>query len=174
MTKAEIIERHGIEYYEQYKVREKIRTNDRYHNDPEYRESHKARNNAQVKTRYQNDPEYRESRKAYKKEYYQNNPEYDREYKKNDLNSVGKPKCIIRRQSSRILFDKRHHSRLKGYEIHHCFGYDDPNKFIYIPKTLHNAIHQYLRYHQIDVDSNHYDYIKYMINECEEYTYISI
>ena len=95
-------------------------------------------------------------------------------YMKNDLNSNGKTKNNIRMQSNYILFEKRHHSRLNGYEIHHCFGYDDPNKFIYVPKLLHSKIHQFLRDNEIDADSNHYDYIKYMINECEEYTYISI
>ena len=63
---------------------------------------------------------------------------------------------------------------IKDYEIHHCFGYDDPSKFIYISKSLHIKIHQYLRDNNIDADSNHYDYIKHMINECEEYTYISV
>lgn len=141
MTKAQLIERYGLEWYEQRKVRVRIHQ----------------------KTRYQNDPEFRESRKA-----------QTAAYDKNDLNSNGKTKNSIRRLSQYILFDKRHHSRLKGYEIHHCFGYEDPNKFIYIPKTLHNAIHQYLRDNNIDADSCHFDSIKHLLNEYTGYTYISV
>lgn len=177
MTKAEIIERYGLEYYNNCRERQKKR----YATDPEFQEYMKGYH----KDRYANDPEFREYMKGYSKEYlkerFANDPEYrecynehKRGYYRNDLNSKGKPKNNIRKQSSYILFDKRHHSRLKGYEIHHAFGYEDPSKFIYIPKSLHAKIHQYLRDHEIDADSNHYDYIKYMINECEEYTYISI
>lgn len=90
------------------------------------------------------------------------------------MNSSGTTKSSIRGQSRRILFDQRKHTKLKDYQIHHCFGYDDSSKFIYIPKSLHIKIHQYLRDNNIDADSNHYDYIKHMINECEEYTYISV
>lgn len=125
----------------------------------EWYEQHLARS---TKKRYHNDLEYRESHKAQCKARM-----------KNDLNSNGKTKVNIRVQSQHILFDKRKHSRIKGYEIHHCFGYDDPNKFIYVPRTLHNAIHQYLRDNNIDADSNHYKYIANLINECTEYTYIS-
>ena len=152
MTKAELIERYGIEWYEQCK----------------------AQSNSYQKERYQNDPEYRESKKARTRTFQINQPEYYKSYNKNDLNSSGNPKHNIRQQSQYILFNKRHHSRLNGYEIHHAFGYDDPNKFIYITKSLHGKIHQYLRDNNIDADSNHYDFIKYMINECEEYTYISV
>lgn len=159
MTKAEYIERYGIERYEQ----------------------HKAQCNALKKERYRNVPEFRESQKAWFKEHYQNEPEFRESvitrvsaYNKNDLNSTGKPKYNIRCQSNQILFRDRKHSRLKGYEIHHAFGYGDPSKFIYIPKLLHNKIHQFLRDHEIDADSNHYKYIVDMINECNEYTYISV
>lgn len=151
MTKAELIKRHGLEWYEKYRARE----------------------NARLKEQYHNDPEFREYRNAQSRKRYHNNPGYDKEYKKNDLNSNGKTKNYIRKLSSRILFDKRHHSRLKGYEIHHAFGYDDPSKFVYIPKTLHNAIHHYLRDNSIDADSNHFNSIAQLINECTEYTYIS-
>lgn len=100
--------------------------------------------------------------------------EYTKEYQLNDLNSNGKTKNNIRSQSYLILFKQRKHTKLKDYQIHHCFGYNDPSKFIYIPKSLHIKIHQYLRDNNIDADSNHYDYIKHMINESEEYTYISV
>jgi hypothetical protein len=105
---------------------------------------------------------------------YNDYVKFNRDYQHKDLNSNGKTKNNIRRQSRHILYDKRHHTKLKDYEIHHAFGYDDPSKFIYIPKSLHSKIHQYLRDNDIDADSNHYEHIKYMINECTEYTYISV
>jgi len=151
MTKAELIERYGIEWYEQYKER----MNKRYRNDSEFRECAKARS----KVRDQNNPEYQR--------------EYHKKYKKVDLNSSGKTKDYIRVRSNQILFKQCKHTRLEGYEIHHCFGYDDPSRFIYIPRNLHRAIHALLRDNNIDVDSNHYKYIANMINECTEYTYLS-
>ena len=117
---------------------------------------------------------YVRMQKEYQKEWSTNNPVYQKEYAHKDLNSDGKTKHSIRLYSRRILFKQRKHTKLKDYHIHHCFGYDDPSKFVYIPKSLHCKIHRYLRANNIDADSNHYDFIKYMINECEEYTYISV
>lgn len=141
MTKQELIERYGLEWYNYYKERKK----ERYWNEPDFREREKERC------------------KEYQKEYY-----------KHDLNSNGKTKNYIRKRSNAILFSQRKHTKLKDYQIHHAFGYDDPFKFIYVSKSLHCKIHQYLRDNNIDADSNHYDFIKHMINECEEYTYISV
>ena len=182
MTKAEMIERYGIEYYEQYKARKNVQVKARYHNDPEYRANHKK----YFKERYNTDPEFRKRHNATtvksNMKRYNNDTEYKQQFM-NEHNIYVKDKYAndkdyrlkhnTRTESSRILFNKRHHSRLKGYEIHHCFGYDDPNKFIYIPRELHRVIHQYLRDNNIDADSNHYKYIVHMINECAEYTYVS-
>lgn len=136
MTKAEHIERYGLEWYEEYIAR-KI-------------EQHK------------NDVAYSEYQK-----------EYQKEYRKKDLTNDGKLKNNIRFQSNYILFKQRRHTKLKDYQIHHCFGYEDPSKFIYIPKTLHKAIHRFLKDNNINADTDHYKYISTMINECTEYTYIS-
>ena len=87
MTKAEQIERYGLEWYEEYKVRSnersKARKKERYHNDPEFREYMKVRNkarrqipeyceyeNTQRRIRYNNEPEYRESKKASSKAWH--------------------------------------------------------------------------------------------------------
>lgn len=142
MTKAEYINRYGIDKYEQYKE---------YHK--EY-----------MKERRRNDQEYQ---KEYQKEY-------NKEYRMKDLTIDGKLKDNIRANSNQILFRQRKHTKLKDYQIHHCFGYEDPSKFIYIPKSLHYKIHQYLRDNNIDADSNHYKYISTLINECTDYTYISV
>ena len=140
MTKAETIERYGIEYYNKYQERNK----ERYRNNPEFRTA--------------------------KKEYYK---EYQKEYRLKDLSSTGKIKDNIRKQSQYILFKQRKHTKLKDYQIHHCFGYEDPSKFIYIPRSLHKVIHSFLRENNINADTDHYKYISTMINECTEYTYIS-
>ena len=76
MNKEQLIERHGIEWYEQFKLRTSNRMMEHYHNDPEYRKrvitrcleyasnnpefmkSKRARSSARVKERYNNDPEF--------------------------------------------------------------------------------------------------------------------
>lgn len=116
--------------------------------------------------------EHRESRNEYKRKYNSEHREQIRKYKASDVNSVGITKNYIRLMSNNILFET--HSKLPGYEIHHCFGYEDPNRFIYIPKTLHRKIHQQLRDNKISADSNHWNSIRELVNSCEEYTYIKI
>lgn len=145
-----MIEKYGIEQYEEHLASCNVRNKDRYRDDPEYRE---------YKKDLMKKPEAKEHQK---------------EYQKKDLNSTGKTKVNIRSQSRYILFKQHQHTKFNDYEIHHCFSYEDPSKFIYIPKSLHEKIHQYLRDNNIAAEINHYEYIKYMINECEEYTYISI
>jgi hypothetical protein len=108
----------------------------------------------------------RKRRAEHHKEYH----EYLMEYKAKDVNSYGVPKSQIRVQSGNIL--DRIHSKLQGYEIHHCFSYDDPNKFIYIPRTLHLQIHQLLRDKNISAEANHWNAIRDLVNSCGEYTYI--
>lgn len=123
--------------------------------------------------------------RAYMKAYYQKHRDEEltyykehkverRKYKRADVNNNGISKHNIRRRSSYILYKKRKHTKLENYEIHHCFGYDDPNKFIYIPKALHLQIHQRLREQNISAEDAHFEQIKDLINECQDYTYISI
>ena len=115
---------------------------------------------------------HREERKAYKKAWGQAHREERKAYKKSDTNSLGQTKHSIRAKSSRYLFNVLKHTKLKNYEIHHCFGYDDYRNFIYIPKSLHLQIHQFLRDNRIDADTEHYNKIVHLINACEEYVYI--
>jgi hypothetical protein len=87
------------------------------------------------------------------------------------LNNSGAKKSNIRNLSSCYL--SRRHSKIEGYEIHHCFGYEDYKKFIYIPKELHLQIHQFLRDHNIPAESNHWMAIRDIVNSSGKYTYIS-
>lgn len=93
-----------------------------------------------------------------------------REYISNEVNSYGVTKHRVRLHSRKILYST--HDKIPGYEIHHCFSYDEENKFIYIPRDLHIKIHQLLRDNKISSDSNHWNAIRDLVNSCEEYTYI--
>ena len=109
----------------------------------------------------------KEERKAYQKAYYQAHRDernaYKKSYSKSDTNSQGKTKQSIREKSRRYLFNVLKHTKIKGYEIHHCFGYEDHRNFIYIPKELHLQIHQFLRDNCIDADTDHYNKIAQLI-----------
>lgn len=109
---------------------------------------------------------YKLRRKLYRKQHNS----YQKEYQTNDLNSEGLTKKCIRVRSKRIL--KRAHSLIPGYEIHHCFGYEDAEKFIYIPKELHLKIHQFLRDNNIPAHIDHFNAIRELIYAYTGYTYI--
>lgn len=121
-----------------------------------YRESHKEYYKAYTKT-------WEDSHKEHRKKYH-------KAYRKADLNSKGQTKDSIREKSWRIL--KKMNLHIPDYEIHHCFGYDDANKFIYISKALHLKIHAYLRDNNIPADSNHWMAIRDIVNNTDEFTYI--
>ena len=130
-----------------------------------YREAHKVERMA-----------YRESHKAEAKAYREAHRDetiaYINAYKKADTNSNGVSKDSIRCRSRYYLFNVLKHTKLDGYEIHHCFGYDDYKCFIYIPKELHLKIHQYLRDNGISADTDHYSKIAHLVVAWEGYVYI--
>ena len=103
-------------------------------------------------------------------EWYLKNKEKCYAYKKADLNSLGQMKSSIRLKSLSIL--KQMNLNIPGYEIHHCFGYEDPSKFIYISKSLHLKIHVYLREHNIDAGKDHWMAIRDIVNSTDEFTFI--
>lgn len=125
---------------------------------------------------------HKEKKRAYNKTYRATHKEkrmaynnvYSKQYTKTDINSSGVRKNSIRSNSNYYLFTILKHSKLKGYEIHHCFGYDDYKCFIYIPKELHLQIHQFLRDNGISADSNHFSQIVHLINGWNGYTYIKV
>jgi hypothetical protein len=134
-------------------------------------------------------PMTREERKEYMKKYNAERREYLKEYhskwrsehreefnsgirkrSSEDLNKNGLTKNSIRIRSGKIL--GKCHAKLEGYEIHHCFGYEDPGKFIYIPRELHQKIHQFLRDKHIQADIDHFNTIRGLISSYPGYTYI--
>ena len=115
-------------------------------------EAHKEEQNAKSKAYYQ----------EHKEEYN----EYSKAYHKANLNSLGQTKNNIRRKSRYVL--ERMNLHIDGYEVHHCFGYEDPNKFIYISKSLHLKIHKLLRENNIPADSNHWLAIRELVNNADK------
>lgn len=108
--------------------------------------------------------------RAYQKAYYQSHREEAKAYLKSDVNSLGQTKNYIRQKSRYIL--KKMNLNIPDYEIHHCFGYEDPSKFIYISKSLHLKIHQFLRDNNIDASSDHWMQIRDIVNDTDEFMYI--
>lgn len=114
----------------------------------------------------------KEKQKEYMKAWRQAHKEECKDYQKSDTNSLGQTKISIRLKSIRYLFNVLKHTKMDGYEIHHCFGYDDYRNFIYIPKALHLKIHQYLRDNNIDADTDHYSKIAHLVVAWDGYVYI--
>ena len=145
------------EYYEAHKEGYKAASK-------AYYEAHKEAKKARVKSYNE---VHKEEMKAYKKAYYQAHKEelnaYNKLYNKSNVNSFGQSKANVRRTSRQYLYT--HGKKIQGYEIHHCFTYDEPRKFIYCSKEMHLKIHQYLRDNNIDADSNHYEQIKHLLDE---------
>ena len=125
-----------------------------------YRQAHKEQAKAKKKAWYE---AHKESEKAATKAWNEAHKEQRKAYIKSDLNALGQTKNYIRKKSQRYL--KKHGIKIKGYEIHHCFTYDDPSKFIYCSKELHLKIHQFLRDNHIDADSDHYEQIKHLLDK---------
>ena len=114
-----------------------------------YYESHKEAHKASVK--------------AWKESHKEQYRDYQKAYQKSDVNSIGKRKSSIRVKSWRYL--KKYGTKIKDYEIHHCCTYTEPYKFIYCSKEMHKLIHSYLRQHNIDADSDHYEQIKHLLDD---------
>ena len=115
MTKAELIEKYGIEWYEAHKVRCNARCKQRYNNDPEFREAYNVRR----KQRYNNDPEFREARKvrcnARQKERYNNDPEFreaQKAYMRERYCRAGELERIENYELAKA-------DNFKGWDIHH-------------------------------------------------------
>ena len=123
-------------------------------------ESHKEQRKEYHKSYYQAN---KDKVKAKKKDWREANKEQIKAYNKADLNYLGQNKGLIRAKSQRYL--NKYGTKIPGYEIHHCCSYSEPYKFIYCSIAMHNLIHAYLRQHNIDADSNHYELIKHLLDE---------
>ena len=149
------------EYYESHKEARKASVK-------AWQESHKERYRYYHKDYYQ---AHKEQMKEYNKAWREANKEQQKEYKKEymkayhkaDVNALGQTKGSIRSKSQSYL--KKYGKKIEGYQIHHCCSYSEPYKFIYCSKEMHKLIHAYLRAHNIDADSDHYEYIKHLLDD---------
>ena len=129
-----------------------------------WREVHKEEIKKYMKAYFKsNKEEIKEKNKTYYEAHKEECFSYKKDYIKSDLNSLGQTKHSIRCKSQKIL--KKSGIKIPGYENHHCFGYEDPNKFIYCSKEIHLKIHQFLRDNNIDADTDHYEQIKHLLDE---------
>ena len=126
----------------------------------DYYQAHKQQRKATMKAYYQ---AHKEQHKTVVKAYNQAHKEQAKAYMKSDVNSFGETKHSIRMKSRCIL--KKSGIKIPGYQVHHCFTYNDPTKFIYCSKEMHLKIHQFLRDNNIDADSDHYEQIKQLLDE---------
>lgn len=130
----------------------------------EYYQKHKKDIISKKKAYYQ---KHKEDKKAYNKSYRESHKDYyndySKKYSKADVNSFGKTKDSIRQKSKYYL--KKHGTKIPGYQIHHCFTYDEPYKFIYCSREKHLEIHQYLRDNNINANTNHYEQIKHLLDD---------
>ena len=167
MTKEEM-KAYNKAYYQAHKEEVKV-------SKKAYRQAHKEQCKAYHKAyskayRQAHKEEVKASNKAWCEANKEEVKAYMKDYMKADVNSLGQTKDSIRHKSKYIL--KKMNLNIPGYEIHHCFTYDDPNKFIYISKSLHLKIHQYLRDNNIDADSDHWMHIRDLVNDTDEFVYI--
>ena len=137
-----------------------------------YYEAHKEEHNAYMKAYFKAHKEQRKaSRKAWREAHKEEVKAYMKAYAKaymkgyikSDVNSLGQTKQSIRIKSQRYL--KKYGTMIPGYEIHHCCTYTEPYKFIYCSIEMHRLIHSYLRQHNIDADSDHYEQIKHLLDD---------
>lgn len=155
-------------YYQAHKEEAKAAMKDYYQAHKEeiiskkkaYEAAHKEQRRASNKA----------SNKAWNEAHKEQRNNWQKAYSKSDVNSLGQTKHSIRYKSQRIL--KKSCIKIPGYEIHHCFGYEDASKFIYISKSLHLKIHQYLRDNNIDAGKDHWMAIRDIVNNTDEFTYI--
>ena len=133
----------------------------------EYQKAYYQAHKEEMKAYYQAN---KEEKKAKMKAYKQAHKEEAKAYKQSDVNSLGQTKASIRKKSWSIL--KKMNLHIDGYETHHCFGYEDPSKFIYISKELHLKIHQFLRDNNIDAGTDHWMAIRDIVNNADEFMYI--
>ena len=132
-----------------------------------YYQAHKEQYKATKKAYYQ---EHKDSEKARVKAWREANKEQIKAYHKSDVNALGQTKQSIRSKSRCIL--KQMNLHIDGYQIHHCFGYEDPSKFIYCSREMHRTIHQFLRDNNISADTDHWMAIRELVNSTDEFWYI--
>lgn len=149
------------EYYESHKEARKASVKAwQESNKDHYKDYQKAWHEANKDKVKAYNKAWREANKEHYRDYYR---DYRKDYWKSDVNANGQTKTSIRQKSIRYL--KKYGKKIEGYQIHHCCTYTEPYKFIYCSREMHKLIHAYLRQHNIDADSNHYEQIKHLLDD---------
>lgn len=149
------------EYYESHKEARKASVKAwQESNKDQYRDYQKAWHEANKDKVKAYNKAWREANKEQQKEYMK---EYMKSYRKADVNANGQTKSTIRSKSQRYL--SKYGTKIPDYQIHHCCTYTEPYKFIYCSREMHKLIHAYLKQHNIDADSNHYEQIKHLLDD---------
>lgn len=129
-----------------------------------YYQTHKKELNAKKKAWIES---HKEEYNDYQKDYYQAHREEQNDrmkaYYKRDVNSSGQSKNSIRCKSRYYL--SKHGTKITDYQIHHCCTYNEPYKFIYCSKEMHQLIHAFMRENNIEADSDHYEQIKHLLDD---------
>lgn len=149
------------QYYQENKEKTKIWQKEHKEHLKEYQKNYKQTHKEQINDYNKN---YQIVNKEKIKDYKLNNREHLNEYARNYAkipNNQIKVNC--RHKSHKYL--KKYGQKIDDYQIHHCFTYNEPYKFIYCSKQMHKLIHEYLRAHNIDADSEHYQYIKHLLDD---------
>lgn len=129
-----------------------------------YNQAHREQRKAGMKAWYQAHKEQHNANvKAWKEANKEHYRDYQKAYTKVDINANCQTKHSIRKKSQRYL--NKYGKKIEGYQIHHCCTYTEPYKFIYCSREMHRLIHAYLRQHNIDADSNHYEQIKHLLDD---------
>ena len=135
-------------------------TRDRKEYSKAWKAAHRESEKAKLKAWYES---HKEEAKAKMKAYSQSHKEEAKARKNADVNANGQKKSSIRSKSNHYL--RKYCTKIPGYEIHHCCTYTEPYKFIYCSREMHKLIHAYLRQHNISADSDHYEYIKHLLDD---------
>lgn len=107
MTKAELIEKYGIEWYEEHKAKIRKRFMERYNNDIEYKE------------RYKNNAEYREYHKAKARDWNKERYNIDEEYTLKQRLAHSRKYCREGEESKIENYELAKADNFKGWCIHH-------------------------------------------------------
>jgi hypothetical protein len=123
MTKNEIIQKHGIEYYEAYKQRINQYNKHKYHSDPEYAKLISKKVSERICKRYKEDHEFKvksdtNAREVTKKRYNED-PEYAKLRSK--ASTLGRRKSYVKDGRIDLIenYDLAKVDNFKGWDIHH-------------------------------------------------------
>lgn len=161
MTKAELIERHGVEWYEAYKAKKREYMNNRYNNDAKVREAKKYK----YRYRYHNDLKWCEYYKAKSREYMNRLYHNDSEYREREIayRTARTQHSYCKEGEFELIenYELAKNDNFKGWHIHHRLEIHDdyinsmddlimmnlyynrpPEELIFLTKSEHMKLHR--------------------------------